>query len=76
MARYGTGLARTLWRGRAPSLITSTEHPRAGEALWADAVDAVVAPASAFGGAGVLSLADQVGTACHLISVRKKEFDL
>lgn len=34
----------------------------AGDALWADAVDAVVAPATAFGGAGVLSLADQVGT--------------
>ncbi|CAM9784634.1 unnamed protein product [Scytosiphon promiscuus] len=47
---------------RAPSLITSREHPRAGEALWADAVDAVVAPASAFGGAGVLSLADQATT--------------
>lgn len=46
--------------GRAPSIITNREHPRAGEALWADAVDAVVAPASAFGGAGVLSLAEQV----------------
>ncbi|CAN0533732.1 unnamed protein product, partial [Ectocarpus sp. 12 AP-2014] len=47
---------------RAPSIITSREHPRAGEALWADAVDAVVAPASAFGGAGVLSLAEQATT--------------
>ncbi|CAM9600977.1 unnamed protein product, partial [Ectocarpus sp. 6 AP-2014] len=47
---------------RAPSIITSREHPRAGQALWADAVDAVVAPASAFGGAGVLSLAEQATT--------------
>lgn len=45
---------------RAPSLITSRDHPKAREALWADAVDAVVAPATAFGGAGVLSLAEQV----------------
>lgn len=49
----------TIWL-RAPSLITSREHPKAREALWADAVDAVVAPATAFGGAGVLSLAEQV----------------
>lgn len=45
---------------RAPSLITSKDHPKARDALWADAVDAVVAPATAFGGAGVLSLAEQV----------------
>lgn len=52
-----------LWRiacHRAPSLITSRQHARAAEALWADAVDAVVAPATAFGGAGALSLAEQV----------------
>lgn len=46
--------------GRAPSLVTSRDDPRARDALWADSVDAVIAPATAFGGAGVLSLAEEV----------------
>ncbi|CAM9742685.1 unnamed protein product, partial [Discosporangium mesarthrocarpum] len=44
---------------RAPSLVAK-HHPQRREALWGHDVDAVVAPASAFGGSGVLSLAAQV----------------
>eukprot|EP00904_Undaria_pinnatifida_P007386 jgi/Undpi1/3778/HiC_scaffold_16.g07147.m1 len=56
---------------RAPSLITSRDHPKALHALWGDSVDAIVAPATAFGGAGVLSLAAQGNTL--LIAVEDNE---
>lgn len=53
-------IAAVEFRPRAPSLITSRDHPKANWALWAEDVDAVVFPSTAFGGAGALSLAQQV----------------
>mmetsp|Transcript_65200 Transcript_65200/g.180798 ORF Transcript_65200/g.180798 Transcript_65200/m.180798 type:complete len:334 (-) Transcript_65200:198-1199(-) len=41
---------------RAPSIVSDAHDPRGGAALWAQHVDAVVAPRSACGGNAVLSL--------------------
>ena len=46
---------------RAPSLIADASAPRRPGDIWADDVDAIVVPASACGGAAVLSLLDADG---------------
>ncbi|KAG5189307.1 hypothetical protein JKP88DRAFT_22068, partial [Tribonema minus] len=47
---------------RAPACVTSRGDARAAHALWAEDVDAFIAPATAMGGPGALSLSGQSTT--------------